>query len=114
MFCEWHLGFRTGTKTKTAIVRHIHSVRTIKITAVIDLKFAYDSVPTKKLYKLVMVSQSDQLTRVILLSLQPVSETTQGDRSGTTEKMANEVCLGSPLSFTLFYIYTDTMPMRLN
>lgn len=99
---EQQLGFRTGTGTETAIVRHIHCARTMKITAVLDLKSAYDSVPKENLYKTVEASQNDQVMSMILFALQPVTLTTRGERSGTTAKIAKRVCQGLSLSPKLF------------
>lgn len=42
-------GFRQGTGTKTAFLRHFGNVVAMKLGAVLDLRSAYDTVGRKKL-----------------------------------------------------------------
>lgn len=109
-FHECQLGFREGTGAETAIIRHIQSAQRMEVTAVLDLKAAYDSVPRDQLYKVAQKSQRGEVMSMIGFALQPVRTITQGDSSGKVGTIAKGVCQGSPLSPTLFNMYVDTMP----
>lgn len=48
-FGDCQPGFKLGTETKTAIVKHISNAKHMKVAAVLGLKPAYDSVLRDKL-----------------------------------------------------------------
>lgn len=112
-FSEWQLGFQAGVGTENAIIRHIGNAEAMDISAVLDLRSAYDSVPREHLYKVAESSLERRTMNMIGFCLQPVKATTQGDRSKTKGTIARGVCQGSPLSPTLFNVYMDTLPAFL-
>lgn len=83
------------------------------ITAVLDLKAAYDSVPRKSIHEVVRTSQCDQVMDMVFFALQPITVTTQGDKTRKTGTIAKGVCQGKPLSPTHFNMYMDTMSIWL-
>lgn len=107
-FRDSQLGFRHGTGTETALVRHISNSRQLKETAVLDLKGAYDSVPRNRLCQTLKNRVDHNTLNMINLTLQTVNIKTQGDESGHEGQVSKGVCQGSPLSPTLFNVYMDT------
>lgn len=108
-FSDCQLGFRIGTGTETAIVRHIANAEKMGITAVLDLKSAYDSVPRDKLIATVKSRTNPTILAAVQSMLQPVRIKTQGTTTQKTGIIARGVCQGSPLSPMLFNIYMDTL-----
>lgn len=51
------------------------------VTALLEIKAEYDSVSKKKLYEVVKTSQNDQVVSVVRFALQPVTVTTQAEKS---------------------------------
>lgn len=78
------------------------------VTAVLDLKSAYDSAPRNKLHDTLKSKLTNNIIRMTKLAIQPVTIKTQGDKTNTVASIGKEVCQGSPLRPTLFNIYMNT------
>lgn len=78
-FNECQLGFRHGTGTEIAIVRHISNAESMETAAVLDLNSAYDMIPRKKLLQVMASSVNANVLNMIRLMLQTVHIRTQGE-----------------------------------
>lgn len=93
---ENQLGFRQGMGTETAIVRHIKNARTMKLSAVLDLKSAYDTVPRDTLHTVLKKCLDNNTLSMVNVVLQPMTVRTQGDASPIVAHIARGVPQGSP------------------
>lgn len=103
------LGFRPKTGTETAIIRHIAQGGHMPITAILDLKGAYDNIPRDKLMK-VLEQKLQRTTRAMIkMALGPSVIQTKGDESKKKGVVCRGVPQGSPSSPTIFNVYMDTL-----
>lgn len=60
-FNEAELDLQTGAGTETSIMRHISNTLAVPLTAILDLKSAYDQVPRQRLYNIVTKTQPESI-----------------------------------------------------
>lgn len=110
-FSASQVGFREGTRTETAIVRHTACAKRLPITAVLDLKAVYDKVPKQKLMQELRKALPPPLVKMATMSLQPLQVRTKEDHSKRWATISEGSHMG-PLSLspTLFNLYMDSYP----
>lgn len=106
-FHACQLGFRSNTGVETAILRHLDEAPDVPLTAVLDLKAAYDSVPRDKLLSQVQQRTNHNTTNMVAMALQPIHAMTKGDDHMHMVIMSRGVPQGSPLSLTIINLYMD-------
>lgn len=94
------------------ILRHIRNGKNLTVTAVLNLKSAYDPVPQDKLFGVIARALDDNLGDIVTLVIQPVTIKTQGDNTGNSAEISMGVRRGFPLSHTLFNMFMDSYVSR--
>ena len=114
-FHETQLGFRPGTGTETAIIRHSYNhIEGYNYTAVLDLRKAYDKVPRDLLMARVDEKLPSSLANMIALELQKMSITTKGDSAANTAEVSIGVPQGGSSSPPLYNVHMDTLAEEID
>lgn len=64
-FKDGQLGFRQGKGMETAILQQISNSKLMGVAAVLDLKAAYDSMPSRKLFDFIKDTTVDSMIRIL-------------------------------------------------
>jgi Reverse transcriptase (RNA-dependent DNA polymerase) len=103
-------GFRRGIGTDHALLR-IHRVYSQgpTMTALLDLRQAYDSVPRRALIALLEARFGTTVASMAGILSSPTTIMTAGDTSGTSGIIGRGVTQGDPKAPTMFNVFLDSL-----
>lgn len=104
----------TDAGTEHAVMRHIAASPRLWYVGSLDLKSAFNSVPSDQLIARINKTVSTSLSNMILLTIQPLAIKTKHNNTNTACKIIKSVTQGSPRSSALFNIYMDTYIEQLH
>lgn len=109
-FNDAQLGFHRMEGTDCAISRRIANGQRMKFSALLDLRSACNSVPRNLLMRTIREQLNAELAGMNALTLQPMIQTTRGDRTETVSTCEGAVNQGGPLRPSPFFnLYMDTL-----